>query len=161
MEATLLTDEDFEAKLEDPSLISSHEEALAIVDELNRAIASIEAQLKTYEAAAQREEPPEERRAWHRKASYALSMRLSERHVVLRRDKEIRGFQQKPQGPVKQPGEALAKQERLKAEAEARRTHAEAKRLSAAVHITEIQERTSFRRRFHDAARLNRPLRGA
>lgn len=135
-----LTDEEFEAKTADPSLIRTHEEAVAVLAELDEAIAHIQMQVDAYAVESNGREMPEDRQAWLRRASYACAMKRNHRHRVMQRDKEIRGTKGAATTARKDPAIGLAKQERLKIEANTRRIAKQAAHETALalVHIGRI-----------------------
>lgn len=124
MEATAptLTDDQITALIDDPAKIETHEQALTVLDCLDAEIANIQAQVDAAVIEANARPLASERQAWLRRATYAGAMRRNERHRVMQRDKELRGTKR----PGIMPGsktkeEKLAKQQRLLAEAEARK----------------------------------------
>lgn len=155
-----LTDEQITALIADPAKIETHEIALEIIGCLDAEIANIQVQIDAATIEANIRPLSAERQAWLRRASYAAAMRRQERHKVMQRDKEIRGTKGKAfTEPKRNKEEGLLKQQRLMAEAEARRDKRRAEVLAlenqkASIANTrrEMELKMSFNRRFHDAA---------
>lgn len=147
-----LSDDDFEAKVQDPSRIGTHEEAMAIIAELEVNAADIAGQIGVYQAEAQARlgEMPPDRQAWVRRASFALAMRRSEKDRVMKRDREIRGIYDKQAFNAaigeKKTDKKVAAHTRMAAEAEARTVCARAK-------LEELQARRSVAKLFMDVAK--------
>jgi hypothetical protein len=90
-------DDEFEAKVRDTALISTHAEALAMIEEIDMNAADIQAQIDAFriEMVARVGEMPQHRLDWCRRASCALAMRRVERERILKRDRELRGVYEK------------------------------------------------------------------
>ena len=126
-----LSDERFDAVCADPTIIENHQEAAAVLQELDGDIANIQAQLDAYEIEFSGRTPPEERRSWFRRASHARAFKASIRHRVIMRDKELRKTKGPSTTPAKRdPAVGLAKQARLMVEAENRRADIAARRVA-------------------------------
>jgi hypothetical protein len=136
-----LSDEEFEDRLIDTSLIKTHEECVSILNELDADIAAIQSQIDVYELSTSGRLLPQERTDWAKRATFACAIKRSQRHRVMMRDRELRP---KPQpSPKKDQSLQIAKQERLKSEVDDRKEKRalEARRL----HLIEadiIQRRT-------------------
>jgi hypothetical protein len=139
---------DFEAKLRDPALIETREEVAAIFEKLNESIVSISGQLELYRIEITARPPSDERRNWAIRATHALSCRQNEVHRVYMRDKELRNVARLGQKPPKQPGEGLAKQERLRVEAEARKATANANEAAIRAQREDTVQRRSVAQQF-------------
>jgi hypothetical protein len=149
-----LTDEEFERRLDDPSLIETHDEALGIIREVMANIASIDMQIEVYRGEVEisgHDTVSPDRHAWYRKALFARAFRRQEIDRVYKRDKELRGVTVSASS-AKDRKEGAAKQQRLQAEAEERRV---AQQLKAETHrqATAQAERGGLRKHFLDAAR--------
>jgi len=114
-----MTDDTLSELIGDPALIETHEIALEVLDTLDAEIAQIQTQIDAATIEANIRPLSSDRRAWLQRAAYACAMRRNERHRVIQRDKEIRGT--KFNQPKKDPAEGIAKQERLRVEAEVKR----------------------------------------
>lgn len=151
-----LTDEDITAFIADPATIQTHEQALQIIEVLDAEIAEIQAQVDAAAIESNARPLSPDRQGWLRRASYAAAMRRGHRHRVMQRDKEIRHVKgAAQQQPKRSPEERLAKQTRLLAEAEARRTAklAEAAKIRLALEDVaqrrrELKAMASFERAF-------------
>jgi hypothetical protein len=148
-----LNDDEFEARLRDPTLITTHDEAIGILDEIDRSLAHIQTQIDAYAIESNGREMPPERQAWLRRAAYAGAMRRNERYRIIQRDKEIRGTKGLAQTPRKDPAIGIAKQQRLMVEADARKADKLAAHARQQVLIEDIAERRSAARMFIDVAR--------
>ena len=128
---------EFEAMLDDPSKISTREKAQEIIEILDQEIAAITAQLDVAQLEAHYTPLSEERAAWARRATYARAVKYAQKNRVVRRDKQIGGIRgYTPPSGKKTPEAIIARNERQKAEVEARR---EAKRIHGQVRIAEFQ----------------------
>lgn len=143
-----LSDDEFEARVRDPKLIETRDEAKSMLDELDEEIVRIQAQLDTYTTEAIIHAQTPERQAWFRRATYAAAMKRQERFKVYRREKELRGINLAGQKAKKDPTEGIAKQARLQAEAEASRAGKQAKVEAARTLQLEIGARKLFARKF-------------
>ena len=122
-----LSDDEITALIGDPSKIETREVAMEIMGVLDAEIADIQTQLDAAMIEANLRPLSAERQAWARRASYAAAMRRREYHRVLQRDRELRNA--KLRGPQRRdPEEGRLKQQRLQAEADARREQAVVKR---------------------------------
>lgn len=151
-ETSDLSDDEFEAKIKDPSLIKTHEEALSILEDLDMNAADISAQIDAFriEMVARVGEMPQERLAWLRRASYALAMRRNEREKIMKRDRELRGVYDMQAAII---GKASQKSV-LKAARQATHTaNAEAKKSSAEAHKMRIELNRSLDRLFVKVAK--------
>lgn len=153
--ACSLSDEEFERKLDDPSLIETHEEAHGIIREVMENVANIDMQIEVYrgEVAISGEDAVSpDRHAWYRRALYARMFRTREIDRVYKRDKELRGIVVQAT-QVKDRSDRVAKQVRLQAEAEERR----AAKLLQVIRLqyagAVVAERSSVRKHFVAAAR--------
>jgi len=120
--AITLSDNHIDCFIADPALITTHEQALEILDCLDDEIADIQAKVDACQIEHSAKAMPEATSAWLRRASYACAMRRNARHRVMQRDKELRGT--KAVGGVPNPEKKAAnllKQQRLADEAAARR----------------------------------------
>lgn len=153
-----LTDEQVTAYIDDPATIPTHEAALEVMGVLDAEIAEIQAQLDADEIAHSGRARSMERDNWYRRASYARNMKQRDRNAVYKRDREIRHIV----GPAmtakrgKSPEELAAKQakqDRLKAEAEARREAKKADNLKRQTQLEQFAIERSFHRCFVAHAR--------
>lgn len=152
-EANALDDNEFEARLRDPSLIATHEEAVAILEELDEEIAHIQMQIDAYSIESNGREMPPNRQAWLRRAAYAGAMQRNHRHRVIQRDKELRGTKYTAHTSQKDPTLGLAKQQRLSLEAQVKREAAAVKRERNRIALEDMAERRSFARTFVRSAK--------
>lgn len=121
--ATALTDDDVDRFIADPALITTHEQALEILETLDDEIANIQAQVDAAQIESNAKPLSPDRLAWVQRASYACAMRRNMRHRVMQRDKELRGTKSwggKPKDPDKKEAN-IVKQRRLAGEVEIRR----------------------------------------
>lgn len=140
--------------LADPAHITTHEQANEIITVLDHEIANIEAALECARVEAATSPLPEHRMDWVRRAAYAAAMKRNARHRIIQRDKELRGTK----GPAitqprKDPGEGVAKQARLQAEAEERKAAKVAEAERNKVRLAEIEALRSWRKQFVELAR--------
>lgn len=143
-----LTDKQITALINDPALIMTHDVAREVLGRLNDEIASIQAQIDAATIEANARPLPSERQAWLIRASYAAAMRKRAHRAVMQRDREIRGTKGPAQTPLSPERQAqrevgLAKNVRLKAEAEAR--------------VAKRQHQVTIEHRFFEAAKLILP----
>lgn len=116
------SDDQITALIADPLQIANHETAMEVIAVLDAEIADIQAQIDAAMIQATVRPLTPDREAWMRRAAYAAAMRRNDRHKVYQRDKELRGTKGPARtSPKKDPSVLLAKQERLKAEADDRR----------------------------------------
>lgn len=156
-----LSDAAFNAKLDDAALIETREEALILIAELERIISDITAPTELFHYTIAAERATDKLRDWLKRASGARQGFRLDRERVLRREQELRSVlradeivqkQLRNQQPKKlEASEGVAKQERLRAEAEARKAVVVAKH-QAAMEYARISAETNRARRFQDVA---------
>lgn len=163
-----LSDDDVTRFIADPALITTHEQALEIIEVLDSEIANIQAQIDAAQIESNAKPLSPERAAWLRRASYAAAIRRNERHRIFQRDKELRGtknFGGNPPDPTKKEANLL-KQQRLTTEAETRKLarqnehqRLQNEREAIAQKRRELQDEQAkrFERRFVEAARQHLP----
>lgn len=151
-----LDDEQFEARLKDPSIIATHEEAVAILEELDRNIAQIEMQIEAYSIEANSREMPEERQAWLRRAAYACAMKRNGRHRVMQRDRELRGTKNNGSTP-KDTSLKLARKEALILELSDRKLKREADVLRQRAALEAIADNRTLARVFQKICKEQLP----
>ncbi|HEY0339995.1 MAG TPA: hypothetical protein VGC34_04260, partial [Steroidobacteraceae bacterium] len=110
----------FQAALADPASIRTHLAALQVLSWLDHGIAKIQMSLEVARLEAAIAPLSEERMAWARKAAYAMHIKSAQRYRVMRRDRELCDAN-RPPAPRRDPAEGVAKQQRLQAEALARK----------------------------------------
>ena len=145
--AYLVSDDDLERFIADPSLIQTHEQALEVIDALDSEIAKIQSQVDAAQIEANVRPLTPERQGWVKRASYACAMKRNERHKVMQRDKEIRGIKLwpgKPHDPDKKESNLL-KQKRLADEVAIRRLDKQNQHLA---HQNKQEELARQRREF-------------
>lgn len=156
-----LSDAAFNAKLDDAALIETREEALILIAELERIISDITVQIELFHYTIAAERTTDKLRDWLKRASGARQGFRLDRERVLRREQELRSVlradeivqkQLRNQHPKKlEASEGVAKQERLRAEAEARKAVVVAKH-QAAMEYARISAETNRARRFQEVA---------
>lgn len=152
------TDEEYETRLNDPTLIETHEEAVAILGELDGEIAQIQGQLDQYAVEAQTRAMTDDRQAWFRRASTACGYKRGSRHRVIMRDKEIRGMKRLNSQPKKDPALKLVKQERLLAEVADRKASREQKAAEARLKLEQFQASRTRNNVFVNVCRVRLPV---
>lgn len=165
-----LSDDAITAMIDDTASILDHATAAAIIDLLDREVASIRTQISAAEIAAGNRPLTEEAQAWAKRAAYAAAIKGQQRQRVERRDKELRGLRRPPAEPksdatkLAQAEEGRAKQERLRIEAETQRARIEERRerLAAAkaethLVIKRLEHERNYARRFVANARAILP----
>ena len=151
-----LDDDAFEARIDDPALIETHAEALAMIAEIEANVASIDMTVEVYRGEVSisgEDRVSDDRHAWYRKALYARAHRMKEIARIHRRDKELRSIVPAPAAPSPGRVERQAKQQRLQAEAQDRRAGRQLKLAEQANLAAQITERTSQNKLFVAAAR--------
>lgn len=157
-----MTDDDVDRFIADPALITTHEQALEILETLDDEIASIQAQVDAAQIESNAKPLSPDRLAWVQRASYACAMRRNMRHRVMQRDKELRGTKNwggKPKDPDKKEANII-KQRRLADEVAIRK----ATKLADVLRLQNEREALAQQRReFHannEAANLKARIRG-
>lgn len=151
-----LDDEQFEARLRDPSLIATHEEAVMILEELDHDIAQIGMQIEAYSIEASTREMPEDRQAWLRRAAYAGAMKRNGRHRVIQRDRELRGTKNNGT-PPKDPALKLARKEAFILELSDRKLKREADVLRQRVALEAVADKRTLARMFQQVCKERLP----
>lgn len=156
-----LSDAAFNAKLDDAALIETREEALILIAELERIISDITVQIELFHYTIAAERATDKLRDWLKRASGARQGFRLDRERVLRREQELRSVlradeivqkQLRNQQPKKlEASEGVAKQERLRAEAEARKAVVVTKH-QAAMEYARISAETNRAPRFQEVA---------
>lgn len=137
------------AEIADPSLIVTFSRCMEIIGMLDIEISGIERQLEVARAEAAVMALSSERQGWLRRAAGALSFKKSERLRVWKRGRELRGVKGPAQTPPRQDrAEAIAKQERLKVEAEARKAGKQALAAASQAHAHELVAAANWRKHF-------------
>lgn len=162
-----LSVEEVDARIADPALIATHEEALMVMQVLDGEIADIAAQLdaQTVEAAGQT--APVLRQEWRRRAVFACDMRRGARQAVRQRDRELRGVTIEDRRTVRLDASRqdadTPRERRLQAEAEARKAARVAEGLHSHAVLAEAAERRAMARLFVETAadRLDEEVFGA
>lgn len=150
----IATDEQITAMISDPATISSHEQALEVIQCLENEIADIQSQVDCAQIEANARPLGEDRQKWLRRATYAAAMRKHELHRVVQRDKELRGTKGSAKTEAKRdPGEGILKQERLKSEADLRRERLNIERERLQIARDQLAVERSRYRKFYDTAR--------
>jgi len=121
METVTISEDAIVEFIDDPSLISSKEEGFAVIDVIDSEIANIDSQIEAAKVIGNIDE------GWLHRATYAKAMKFQEKHRIYRRCNHLRFMKG---GPDQQERTAaneikaqanLEKQQRLRAEADARR----------------------------------------
>jgi hypothetical protein len=149
--------DDFDTKLRDTSLIATREECLDIVTQLDHAIASIQRQIDVFNIKNDGLVLHPDQEDWLQNAAYACAMKKNQRHKVMMRDREFRNvkFQQHNDPALKlaKQEKHIAKNERMKAEAEARKAAKLVEQQKWQVAQAEISYQKSVARHFVNVAR--------
>lgn len=151
MSDTELTDDAFEAMINDPALITTHAQTLEILDSIGAEIASITSQIDSFAIANAGRDLTEAQSGWLHRATMARGFRQNELRRVLTRDREIRVINMN--APKKDRSEEQAKHERFMAEVETRRAKADADRLRAQAAVSKIALQRNLGKLFMDVAK--------
>lgn len=152
----ILMDAEFEAKIRDVSLIKDRKEAVSIGEELERGAANIVGQIDAFriEMSARLGEMPEDRLAWCRRASFALSLRRQEIERVRKRERELRGvYRDSMVAAAEGTKRAELREGRLIIEAEAVKARKAASMAESERQILAMTMRKTFERVFIQVAR--------
>ena len=150
-----LSDDEFAGYEADPSTIPDHDTAIAMLDELDVEIAKIQVQLDAYQIQVLEGRATVKSQQWMVAATYAQNMKKALRIRVSRRDRELRHISLAQ--PKKDPAIGLAKQERLRTEAQARRDTTQARHIEAQNVARQLAATKDFAQRFVKVAQARLP----
>lgn len=148
-----LSDDDFDAMTSDPAKITTHEQANAILIELDESIGNIQAQIDAYAIEAVAVPMAPDRQSWLHRAAMACGIKRSQRFRVVMRDRELRmGRRDLTQKTPEEQVAKAAKQERVKTDQELKKASASAKFAAAQAQIALSAERRALSTLFQAVA---------